>query len=280
MKISEAIKKRHYFEESSFKSAKSVYVGNNTCLCVIAENIKIYVASDDLSLSPHLMINGYWESWISVLFKNVFNLIQPERVINVGANVGYYSLLSSSFNRETEVIAYEPQKKLADLIRRSAMVNGFSNCSVFELAVGKSNGVAWLKQYADLYGSATISNTTEIGESALSVEVISLDSVSDLPIDLMILDAEGFEYEIIFGAINRITISDKIVIFIEFSASRYKNLDEFVCLLEELNLNPFLIDYSSGLVAKTYADLRNERGVIDLVLSKNIDLSTLVIDSD
>jgi FkbM family methyltransferase len=223
------------------------------------------------------LISGYWESWITICFYRLFKLAKPLSVINVGANVGYYSLLASSFDRDMPVIAYEPQKKLASLIRRSAVVNGMSNLRVVESAVGASAGTVWLRTFEGFYGSAMVSSVSTAGEHAFGVPVINLDSVDLTPIDFLIVDAEGFEFQIISGARSRLKSAERCAVLLEFSSSRYDNLVQFVDLLEELDFVPYSINHLGSLVNVKYADLRVELKVIDLVLVRNVDVSSLLV---
>ena len=68
----------------------STYVGQNLVLTKTIWGHKMYVSSHDLSLSPHLIIDGYWEEWITKQFRKI---CKPDMtVLDVGSNLGYYSL--------------------------------------------------------------------------------------------------------------------------------------------------------------------------------------------
>lgn len=261
---------RASFEAASRDAARAIYVGNRTCLCWVASRFKMYVPSDDLSLAPHLMMEGYWEPWISVCFARVFRYLKPKSLVNVGANVGYYALLASALDPAVRVDAYEPQPKLARLVRRSATINGFGGLTVHEAAVGAAPGAARLQLFGDYYGSATVVGVDAAGPGSFEVPVVTLDEADDSPIEALFIDAEGYEYEVMQGAARRIDAAQNCVAFLEFSASRYGRKAEFVDFIVARGFSIFQMDYQGGLKPLASEDLSQAEGVLDIVLIKGL----------
>jgi FkbM family methyltransferase len=261
---------RASFEAASRGAARAIYVGGSTCLCWVADRFKMYVPSDDLSLAPHLMLEGYWEPWISVCFARVFRYLKPKHLVNVGANVGYYALMASALDPAATVEAYEPQPKLARLIRRSAIINGFGGLTVHEMAVGAAAGSARLQLFGDYYGSASIVDADTGGAETFEVSVIALDEAGDAPIEALFIDAEGYEYEVMQGAARRIDAAQNCVVFLEFSASRYGRKAEFVDFIAARGFSIFQMDYQGGLKPLASDDLGQAEGVLDTVLIKGL----------
>lgn len=263
----ECLQDRRSFELTSSMASKAIYIGNGIALCKIANRFKMYVPTQDISLAPHLMIEGYWESWITIAFSRLARLVKPSSVINIGANLGYYSFLAASLLPEANVIAYEPQPNLAQFIKRSAVINGFDKVTVENRALGSVPGSAWLKTFDDYYGSAMVTkDAAAIGSKAISVEINTLDLESISTLDFLIIDAEGFEYEILKGAEHRLRNSEKTVLMLEFSASRYLDKHEFVYWIESSGFEPYKITYEGNIQPITYEFLRETDSVIDLVL--------------
>ncbi len=74
---------------------QSVYVGNNMVLTSTLCSQKLYVDTRDVSLSPHIIIDGYWESWVT---RAIQRLVKPGMiVVEIGANIGYYTTLNYFF---------------------------------------------------------------------------------------------------------------------------------------------------------------------------------------
>jgi hypothetical protein len=80
---------------------------------------------------------------------------QPGGVVyDVGANVGYFSLLAARrVGPEGRVYAFEPVARNAAAIERSARANGFHAVEVFEKAVGAADGAADLNLARHIAGA-------------------------------------------------------------------------------------------------------------------------------
>ena len=61
-------------------------------------------------------------------------------VIDIGAHIGSVSLLLASLDTRLEIYAYEPLPENVDLLRKNAVMNGFTNIFPFLLAVGGEEG--------------------------------------------------------------------------------------------------------------------------------------------
>jgi FkbM family methyltransferase len=130
----------------------------------------------------------------------ISSIIQPDSVFyDVGANVGFYSLLGAVLVGATgRVFAFEPLPRNLAYLRRHLALNRAVNVDVLELAVGEQDGV----------GSFTDEATGCMGhlseEGAISVPVARLDSLVDsgrlLPPNYIKMDIEGAELSALRGA--------------------------------------------------------------------------------
>lgn len=256
------------FEHDSQLRSKTVYLGDGLVLAQVAGRFKMYVVASDVSLAPHLMMSGFWESWISVAFARAVLERRPRTLANVGANHGYYTLLAAALDPTLRIEAYEPQARLAALIERSALVNGFAGVQVLRKAAGATHGSAWLEEHGDFMGSANVSAGASAGRRAQGVEVVPLDSVSDAPIDMMLIDAEGYEFEILRGAEARLARSVAPCLFLEFSAPRYPDKLDFVEWIRDRGFDAARIDHAGGLEPMTLDALAACDTVVDVVLTR------------
>ena len=117
---------RSTVELSCRKAFQSSYLGDDTLLCRVLTKYFCYVDATDISVTPHLLLNGYWEIWITQLLSRT---IEPGwNCIDIGANCGYYTLLMTDLvGSSGRVLAVEPNQKLASLVDRSIRVNGFKS---------------------------------------------------------------------------------------------------------------------------------------------------------
>jgi FkbM family methyltransferase len=122
-----------------------------------------------------------------------------DMVIDVGANIGLYSLLAASKTGSGRVVALEPHPVAAERLRENVGLNGLRNVEVRAEAAGAETGSAQLTTNLD-----TVNHIVPDGAVAgtISVPVLTLDSLvgSGEQVALVKLDAEGFESEVLAGA--------------------------------------------------------------------------------
>jgi FkbM family methyltransferase len=109
-------------------------MGEDTVLCRVLDKYLMYVDAKDRSITPHLIMNGFWESWITLAFGR--HLKPGMRVVDVGANVGYYTMLFADLVGPTgKVWAYEPNPLSHELIHLGLDVNGYTGRVVAEQCI-------------------------------------------------------------------------------------------------------------------------------------------------
>src|SRR5262249_57806096 len=114
----------------------------------------LYLDTRDLSLTPALALRGVWEPNVT---RVLLRLLRPGmRVVEVGANVGYYTVLAASCVGPTgSVIAFEANPSVAERLRRAVVVNGYQSWTqVVEAAVADREGQARLPVLGRQQGSA------------------------------------------------------------------------------------------------------------------------------
>ena len=121
--------------------------------------------------------------------------------IDVGANLGYYSLLWAAMNRENKVIAFEASPRNIDILRRNISRNGFeSQIEVVPFAAGKAAGI--------LHFDLGPSEQTGWGgfaaadaDGVVEVRVVRVDEIvsADDPIAVLKVDIEGADAWALMG---------------------------------------------------------------------------------
>lgn len=124
--------------------------------------------------------------------------------IDVGANVGYFTLLMSRCAPHGEVHAFEPQELNAALLRASVALNACANVSVVESAVGAAPGVVELVQSTDSAYSSLHDTGRKAVHRRVRVPMTTIDhyvQARGLPrVDVLKADVEGAEGLVIDGA--------------------------------------------------------------------------------
>lgn len=128
--------------------------------------------------------------------------------VDVGANVGYFSLMAADIVGSTgQVISIEPNIALCQLVRASARRNRFGHWNVVPAGVGDSTGLAKL-QIQQSSGVSFIGDTSGKRDRVVDVQmtpILTLDDIiaelsPDTPPKLVKVDVEGLELRVLEGA--------------------------------------------------------------------------------
>ena len=154
------------------------------------------------------MLDGYWEMWIT---QAVARHVKPGmRCIDVGANVGYYTLLLADLvGEQGRVQAWEPQEAVADLIPSSLELNGL-RADLIPAAAGRAAGTAKLNVPGKFLGSASL------GKEGCAVLVDRLDARTKAPVDFVKIDAEGSEHAV-WDGMGGLLAHPSITVLMEFA---------------------------------------------------------------
>ncbi|MBG9389044.1 FkbM family methyltransferase [Caenimonas aquaedulcis] len=142
--------------------------------------------------------HGCWlGTYEADLQRQLAAVLNPHDVFyDVGANVGFFSLLAAS--RGARVIAFEPLARNADLFDRNLQLNRIASATLVRCAVGRHEGMARFKSGA----SASMGRLSREGD--VEVPVTALDAflaAGRAPAPTVIkMDIEGAESEALAGA--------------------------------------------------------------------------------
>lgn len=84
-------------------------------------HICVYPQQHDIYISAALTSQGVWEPQITKLYQLALKRFPQATVIDVGANIGYYSLLAAAMGHQ--VIAVEPSQENVKRLRRGIQMN-------------------------------------------------------------------------------------------------------------------------------------------------------------
>jgi len=146
---------------------------------------------------------GLYEPSVQCLIAD--RLVPGACFIDVGANIGFFSLLAAKLAGPTgQIIAVEPVHANADLIKANATLNRFSNVMVVRVAAGSANRTGDLILARHHRGATFASaGSPHDARSRISVPVVTLDGLVShlrLPPPAMVkIDVEGAELEVLAG---------------------------------------------------------------------------------
>lgn len=212
---------RQQLEVHSRENARNMYCGNGVSVCQILADMKLFVLSQDVTMTPHLAFDGVWEPWVTTFVQN--RVRRDMNVINVGAAYGYYAQICGQIG--ANVVAYEAQARLAELIRWSTQANGFhKNVGVIRALVSGQSGanVPFYTESHRVGGGTTHAHGGSLFDENQVVHTIALDDEKYQRVDFMIVDVEGHEPEVIQGATKLLEASPHLELVMEVTPCWYR----------------------------------------------------------
>jgi FkbM family methyltransferase len=181
--------------------------------------------------------NGKYEPATTRAFREI--LKQGDTVVDVGANIGYFSLLSSRLVGDKGcVIAFEPEPHNIESFRRNVTLNRFTNTGVNTFAIGNYNGES--EFHISTNDPAHSLVKAKVHSSSIVVKVRKLDVFEIAKANLIKTDTEGNELAVLRGAEKLIKRSPDIKLIIEVNPDLI-NVKELWDLVKSLGMNMFYI---------------------------------------
>jgi FkbM family methyltransferase len=136
-------------------------------------------------------------------------LLRPGmRVVDVGANIGYYLLfLARAVGSQGVLWCLEPEPENLAELERNLRYNRIGNARILPIAAGDKDGEVSL--HPGINGRVAAD-----GSGSLTVPLRRLDSVLDGPVELLKIDVEGYEGHVLAGA-ERLLAEHRPTLFVE-----------------------------------------------------------------
>jgi FkbM family methyltransferase len=184
---------------------RSQYLGKNRVLCSILAGRKFFAIADDIGFSTHMIFDGYWEFWLSLCFAR--NIKPGDTVIDVGANLGYYTLMAADLvGPEGHVFAIEPNPSVHRFMCDTINVNGFaSRVTPLNAALGAGAGGGSVPFYVptgEPKNGRFLQSRENAGELSASGDIIDVQTLESPPlgarrVDFIKIDVEGAELNVL-----------------------------------------------------------------------------------
>ena len=122
--------------------------------------------------------------------------------IDIGANIGWFTILASRIIGRGEIFAFEPNPINFNILKYNCAINKVENITLINAAVGREDSTS---QLSDAFSSSQLSNMRPGGSKgpSLKVEIVMADKILvSLPPNARgacKIDVEGFEFEVLKG---------------------------------------------------------------------------------
>jgi FkbM family methyltransferase len=209
------------------KRRLSTYVGDGVALTFLADESPIFVNSNDFGGPANLVAGGRYEPDNTIV---LLSYLRPDSVVvDVGANLGFFTLQLARRLRSGHVHAFEPHPSLGELLGRTVHVNGVRDrVTIHSFCLSDRDGP--IKMYfpqGHLGGGRIVPGKTSESaqhrqEAFMDSERKTLDGVlpAGTAVDLVKIDVEGHELSVLRGMRRVIDDSPHMVLLLEKLMSR------------------------------------------------------------
>jgi FkbM family methyltransferase len=219
---------------------------------IISVNVhgqKMYV---NATFGLTLLSTGTYESerFMTTLFTKF--VTKGAIVVDVGAYVGYYTLLAArAVGNEGKIYCFEPEPSNYALLVKNIKVNSCSNVVAIPKAVTDITGAVKLFMAENPSGHSIVGGNPN--QRAILADSTTLDDFfigREYPIHVIKIDVEGAEMAVLQGMKNIIAKNRKLNIFTEFIPEALKKAGyppvEYLSKLANYGFDIYLIDERSS----------------------------------
>ena len=152
--------------------------------------------------------------------KNMIKLISKKSkvIFDIGANIGFYSILMSKISPKSLIYAFEPVKDVFNEFLDNIAINGLTNIFAHEICISNLNGEMTMFCDQEFTQKTSICNITDSNQAReIKVQTTTLDSFCDQKniksVDFIKCDVEGAEKLVMDGGFKIIENSKPIILF-------------------------------------------------------------------
>lgn len=176
---------------------------NKLVKTVIGGEVKIYYQWNDRHIGQRIAL-GKYEPYLTKLILEKVD--KNSTFVDVGANIGYYSLLS--VKKGARVWAIEPDEDNFAILKKNVKENGLDKkIKLIKAGAGSKNAWAKIERSEVNFGAHKLINRKG------DVKIIRLDDVIKEKVDVIKIDVEGMEAKVVAGAKNLIKKWQPIIFF-------------------------------------------------------------------
>ncbi len=234
-------------------------------------NLKMKFKTEDGG-GREIFKKGTYEDENSTFLKNNLILNPNDVFLDVGANIGWYSLLIDKYFQEVIAYAFEPDPVNIRCFEYNLQANNSKNVNLVKKAVSDKSGTQTMYTYKNSNkGRNSLLPINNHGE--IKIEAIELDQfVKQMNIStvrFMKMDIEGYEYHALSGASQ--VLQNIELLLMEYAPGYMKkgniNPKDLLDLIANHHFHPYLLQ-NNELIAISYNQLLNKKNNMDLYLLK------------
>jgi len=250
-----------------YKLTRKVY-GLLTPGKIVVHDSIMYLDKDDTIISHNLLLDKTWERNST---KTILKNLNPgDTFVDVGAHIGYYSLLASRIvGSEGKVYSIEPDSKNYSLLKKNIKANNYKNIQVIKKAISNKLG------RINFYTNDSNTGDNRIFDNGMKrivtkVQSTTIDEImNNKKIDFIKMDIQGSELKALLGMKKTLKRNKKIKLLIEFwpdgLSQNDGSFEKLLSLLDKYSFELFFVDDRKTTSPKT-----STKEITKLVNSKKL----------
>lgn len=233
------------------------------------KNMNFWYRSGDRVIGQRIALDKF-EKYETALFLSQLN--KDSVVVDVGANIGYYTLLAAG--RVKKVYAIEPDKKCFEILKKNVVENNLKNVVLINKAASDKREKKYLIRDKNNQGNSRISETrNEKLDTRILTDTLDNLLINEQKISLIKIDTQGWEPQVIEGAKN---IIKKYIptLFLEYTPGEYGD-DKMINFLKKNYQNIWSINDFAEVPWPIYKGIKikGKNGYADLFLKNKLEIN-------
>lgn len=254
------------------REARATYLGEGRIACRALGRYDLIVDADDIGMTPNIVCDGFWEPGISVVLER---FLKPGMTaVDIGANVGYFSLLMASrVGPAGRVVSIEANPAMAALLRETVAMNGLdATVTVHNVAAADRageldfyiipdrnlNGCILLDEWKGRVDPARLSRVRTAAADDILAHVGRVDMIK--------IDVEGAEHLVWKGLRRTLAKNPDIVVVLEYNAARHSQAGPLAATMEADGFPLRFIDAGGGIGTVGHEALLDPGSIADWML--------------
>lgn len=211
------------------------------------DKLWIYINPNlDKGIERKLYLTGTYEKGLLDILNQILG--PGQIVIDAGANIGLISIFCSrKVGNQGMVFAFEPHPDTYLILEKNVRINTCKNIKTIQKALGSESISSKIYSNFQINRGASSIVVHQEDSPSFDINIVPLDGILDknIKIDLIKIDVEGFEMEVLKGAIKFLHNPDPPILIVECSESRdnfkynIHDLYEFIKSLNDYSIFKF-----------------------------------------
>lgn len=146
-----------------------------------------------------------WEAWgMNEYVNNLITIKPKDTVVDIGAQIGVFSVRAAKLASEGRVFAYEPHPENYSMLLTNIQLNKCQNIFPYKMSIGKDGGEVSIKLFVNATNSGGHSTVVRVGKHFVTTPQLSLRRIFSLHklnrVHCLKIDTEGSEFDILLTA--------------------------------------------------------------------------------